>query len=61
MDTQLKTCEVYNDKVKTNSRVKPFVAQFADRRDVVYKNLIRSLRRYLWEQFEAENHPETMS
>lgn len=40
--------------LKSNSRDKPFKAQYADRRDVVYKTLLRSVRRFLWDDFTAE-------
>ncbi|CAI2378615.1 unnamed protein product [Moneuplotes crassus] len=44
----------YKDStLKTNSRDKPFKAQFADRRDVIYKTLIRSVRRFLWDDFSS--------
>ena len=42
--------------IRTNCRNKPFKANYAERSDVIYKTLLRSLRRYLWEELKVRDH-----
>jgi len=55
-----KVCSKEQDLVENEDTIwnKSFrKAEHGDRRDVVYKTLLRSLRRHLWNLFKAQNSP----
>jgi len=43
--------------ITADDKNKPFKAQYAERRDLVYKTFLRNIRRYLWDLFVSQNQP----
>ena len=53
--------EISPKKVSSNSKNKQVKAAYAERRDVIYKSLLRNVKRFLWKKFLSEAGPAKFS